>query len=85
MSYGLAMTIPKLKRIKVSTEQELRTWLSKKGAQPNQVMIVTCNAKSKDKHISSAAVRSVMSDSGWICDRSYTLDGNLMGHVVRAT
>jgi hypothetical protein len=62
------MMIPKLKRIKVSSEQE--------------VMIVTCNKKYRDKHVSSDQVRDALSENGWAAGQRYTLDGNLVGHVV---
>ena len=77
------MIIPKLKRIKVSTEQELRRWLRKNSERPQEVMIVTCTKKSPDKHISSDQVRRAAGGSGWAAGRSYTLDGDLVGHVVR--
>ena len=76
------MTIPNLKRIKVSSEQELRTWLSKNSERQQEVMIVNCNKKSRDKHISSDQVRDAVGESGWNAGRSFTLDGNLVGHVV---
>ncbi|MEO1189232.1 MAG: hypothetical protein AAFW60_09165 [Pseudomonadota bacterium] len=76
------MIIPKLKRIKVSSEQELRNWLAKNSERKQEVMIVTCNAKSRDKHISSDKVRDTLGEVGWVAGRSYTLDGNLVGHVI---
>lgn len=77
------MSIPKLKRIKVATERDLRNWLSKNTGDPDEVMIVTCNKTSRDKHISGDQVRETVAQSGWIAGRSYTLVGNLTGHVVR--
>ncbi|MEP5760573.1 MAG: hypothetical protein ABJ327_14920 [Litoreibacter sp.] len=79
------MLVPKLKRIKVSSEQELRNWLAKNTDHEKEVMIVTCNKKSRDKHISSDQVRNALSANGWACGKSYTLDGNLTGHVVSYT
>ncbi|MEM9432348.1 MAG: hypothetical protein AAGA12_00380 [Pseudomonadota bacterium] len=78
-----AMNIPKLKRIKVSTEQELRTWLRKNAEPAQEVMIITGNKKSGEKHIPSQSVRDVVRENGWEFGRSYTLNGNLKGHVVR--
>lgn len=89
------MGIPKLKRIKVSSEQALRTWLARNSGRGQEgmragvqgvtqdVMIVTCNRKSRDKHISSAQVREVLGEFGWVAGPCYTLDGNLLGHVGR--
>jgi hypothetical protein len=84
--YGLPdMIIPKLKRIKVSSEQELRNWLAKNSEHKQEVMIVTCNKKSRDKHVGSERVRDALSENGWVAGQSYTLDGNLVGHVVSYT
>lgn len=48
-------------------------------------MIVTCNKTSRDKFISTEQVRSAAEDHGWQAGRSYTLIGNLVGHVLRQT
>ena len=48
-------------------------------------MIVTCNKKSRDKYISSIQVRDAAREHGWNAGRSYSLDGNLMGHVLSNT
>ncbi len=76
------MTIPKLKRVKISSELDLRTWLAKNSELRQEVMIVTCNKSSPDKYVSSDQVRNVLGESGWAAGRRYTLDGNLVGHVV---
>jgi len=75
------MTAPSLKRVKVSSEQELRIWLIK-AVNKAEVMLVTCGKKSPDKYISSAQVRLALSDHGWTAGQSYTLNGNLVGHVA---
>jgi citrate lyase synthetase len=79
------MIIPKLKRIKVSSEHELRNWLAKNSEQKQEVMIVTCNKKSRDKHISGDLVRDALDENGWAAGQNYALDGNLVGHVVSYT
>ena len=76
------MIIPKLKRIKVSSEQELRNWLTKNPDQMQDVMIVTCNKKSRDKHLSRDQMQDVLAQNGWLARCSYTLLGNLDGHVI---
>jgi len=78
------MSMPKLKRVKVSSEVELRNWLTKNSGFDGEVMIVTCNKKSRDKYLSGDQVRGVLADLGWTAGRSYTLDGDLVGHVVGA-
>ena len=76
------MSIPKLKRIRVSSEQDLRNWLVRNSDQSQEVMIVTCNKGSRDKHVSRELVLDQASQNGWEAARSYTLDGGLVGHVV---
>lgn len=77
------MIIPRLKRVKVSTEQELRSWLLKNSEHAHDVMIVTCNKTSRNKYVSSDQVRNALNEFGWRAGQSYTLEGNLVGHVVR--
>lgn len=79
------MTIPNLKRIKVSSEQEIRNWLAKNPEYKQDVMIVTCNKKSRDKFVSNEQVRNTLSEQGWSAGQSYTLKGNLVGHVASHT
>lgn len=79
------MIIPKMKRVKVSSVLELRNWLAKNSTQQQEVMIVTCNKKSREKHISSDQIRDTLIENGWTAGQSYTLDGNLVGHVVSHT
>lgn len=78
------MNIPRLKRVKVSSEQELRNWIAKNHLRDDEFMIVTSSKKAPKKHISTAQLRDVLGEKGWIVSRSYTLDGNLVGHVVSA-
>ena len=77
------MHIPRLKRVKVASAQALRTWLGRNAGLPDEVMIVTCTGASRDKHVSSAEVRRILDENGWSAGRSYTLAGNLRGHVAR--
>ncbi len=79
------MIIPKLKRIKVSTEQDLRNWLAKNAAHSQDVMIVTCDKSSPKKYVSRAQVHDALNAHGWTSGQSYTLVGNLVGHVARHT
>lgn len=76
------MTKSKLKRIKVSSEQELRAWLAKNSDRQQEVMIVTCDKNSREKHLSSLQVRHALAGTGWMAGRSQTLVGNLLGHVI---
>ena len=76
------MTKQKLKRIKVSSESELRTWLVNNFGCAEDVMIVTCNKKSRDKYVGGDEVRRAILDCGWAAGASYTLVGNLVGRVA---
>ena len=77
------MIIPKLKRIKVSTTQDLQNWLSKNSELSQEVMITTCEKNSRDKHVSREQVLDALAEHGWTAGQSYTLVGNLTGHVIR--
>jgi hypothetical protein len=58
------MPIPKLRRIKVSSEQELWNWLAKNSDHEQEVMLVTCSKKSRDKFVSSERLRYALSEHG---------------------
>ncbi len=76
------MTIPNLKRIKVSSADELRTWLAKNPDHGDDVMVVTCNKKSPSKYVPRTQVMEALADHGWQNGRSFTLIGNLTGTVI---
>ncbi len=77
------MTVPKLKHIRVSSESELRSWLSKHADQFQEALLVTCGKKSRDKHVTCDQVLDALADHEWSRGRSYTLKGNLIGHVAK--
>ena len=76
------MTVPRLKRIKISSEQGLSNWLAK-NSEKGEVLLVTCGKKSPDKSITSEQVRLALREHGWTAGFSYTLKGNLVGHVAK--
>lgn len=76
------MSIPNLKRVKLNSEQELINWLAKTNGPMPDVMLVTCNSKSHDKYLTTEQVRQAIVDRGYRAGRRYTLNGNLVGHVV---
>ena len=76
------MRVPKLKRIKVSSERELNDRLAGHSAPGQRVMLVTCNKKSPGKYLSRAQVRDALAEHGWREGPSYTLDGHLVGRVI---
>ncbi|GLQ36239.1 hypothetical protein GCM10007939_25230 [Amylibacter marinus] len=66
----------------MSSTTELRNWLDKNAGRRQEVMIVTCDKTSRTKHISRDQVKDALGNAGWNAGRSYTLDGNLVGHVI---
>ncbi|WP_368187963.1 hypothetical protein [Aestuariibius sp. HNIBRBA575] len=77
------MTIPKLKRIKVSTEQDLKNWVGQNPNLTQDVMIVTCNKTSRSRYLCNDQIDAVLQSHNWQTTRRYTLNGNLVGHVIR--
>ena len=77
------MGIPALKRVKVTSEQQLRTWLRQSRPDLREVMIVTNNRRSRETYLGTAQVRDVVGETGWTAVMSYTLPGNQLGHVIR--
>lgn len=77
------MTIPNLKRVKVASEQELENWLVQHPDQDDEIMVVTHNKTSADKHVSREQVAEALAAHGWISGTRYTLNGTLIGHVIR--
>ena len=76
------MSVPKLKRIRVASLGEARTWLLNASGRSDPVLIVTADRTSSDRHVSSAAIREVLCEYGWTPGMSYTLGGGLLGHVA---
>ena len=76
------MNMPNLKRVRVASVHELRIWLEKNSGEDHRVMIVTCDRRSPSKYVSSENVRNILDEYGWMSERSYTLNGNLLGHVI---
>lgn len=74
--------IPSLKRVKVETRQELETWLTRNAGGSEDVMIVTRGKRSSDTTLSRQDVRQALQDASWRAGRSYTLNGNLVGHIA---
>lgn len=81
------MSIPTLKRIRISSQIDLTTWLSKSAAQAdiadmNSVMLVSHSDKANKSHLSVNEVREALNEQAWKLERSYTLNGGLLGHVI---
>ena len=76
------MGIPNLKRVKITSEQELKVWLTKQPDQEQSVMLVSYTKTSRDKHVSCEQVHEALSLYGWTSGRRYTLNRHLIGHVI---
>lgn len=76
------MNIPSLKRVKISSEQDLNNWLTKHSSQEQSVMLVTHNKSSLEKHISREQVQDAIIKHGWVDGPRYTLNAHLVGHVI---
>lgn len=76
------MNIPNLKRVRIASVRELKAWLEKNSGDTHRVMIVTCDRSSPTKHVSRESVRGMLAGYGWKAEKSYTLNGNLVGHVI---
>lgn len=76
------MKIPSMKRVKVTSPQELDVWLTKYDGTPGSVMLVThADAAHKD-HVSREQVQGVLGVHGWAAGVRYTLNATLLGHVI---
>lgn len=76
------MTIPNLKRVKVSSVQELRNWLARHPDHDDSVMLVTHDKTARQKHVSRDQLHDVLAAHGWTGGRRYTLNGTLIGEVI---
>lgn len=76
------MTLPSLKHVRISSQQELRNWIEKNSNLNGEFMIVTYSKKSPKKHVRTVQVRDTLERTGWSLSRSFTLNGDLVGHVV---
>ncbi len=76
------MDRPNLKRITIAAERDLRNWLSKFDGPEQTVMLITPCQSSRKGGLSQDQVQAALSDHGWKPGRRYTLNANLLGHVI---
>ena len=77
------MRIPDLKRIRITSADDLRHWLARNADFADRVMLVT-HARSTDaRHVSREDVVDVLAENGWVGEARYTLNATLLGHVIR--
>jgi hypothetical protein len=78
------MNIPNLKRRKISSALELQNWLAKNSDEHPRVMLLLFDKTSGSKFIEPEEVQDVLSKHGWVSGRRYTLNGNMLGHVIES-
>lgn len=76
------MDIPKLKRITVTSDADLRAWLARHRTSGESVMLVTRARRGSPNHVSRAEVGAALAAQGWVAGPRYTLNGSLIGHVI---
>ena len=76
------MEIPNLKRVKVSSETELTTWLAKNSELSESVMLVTQCRPASPKFVSRAQVHDALAAHDWVAGPRFTLNATLVGHVI---
>jgi len=74
--------IPKLKRINIHSELELKVWLKKNSSQKESVMLVTHSNTSHQKHVSREQIGEMLAEHGWKAGSRYTLGSDLLAHVI---
>ncbi|WP_439142852.1 hypothetical protein [Planktotalea sp.] len=79
------MNIPKLKRATIASEDGLRVWLKNNSDLAESVMLVTHSNPRSSKHVSTEQVANALTNSRWSAGRRYTLNDNLLGHVITLT
>lgn len=77
------MSIPTLKRIRITSVQQLETWLSNNSDHPSDIMIVTFTDPTHPDFVSVDQLKNGLVSYGWSQGRRYTLGKNQLGHVIR--
>ena len=80
------MSIPSLKRIRISTTQDILNWASKSATDislnETEVMLATHQDRTNKAHVNIEDIREILGKHLLSVQRSYTLNGGLLGHVV---
>ncbi|MAM62606.1 MAG: hypothetical protein CMH11_14080 [Maritimibacter sp.] len=77
------MTGFKLKRVTISSPAQLDAWLGGADGRHTRVMLVTHADATNTSHVPRDVIRDALSAHRWVAERSYTLNGGLLGHVIR--
>lgn len=76
------MSIPNLKRVTISSVQQLENWVQKNADLGHSVMLVLFDKTGGERFIEPDVVSATLTAQGLNSGRRYTLHGNLIGHVV---
>lgn len=79
------MSIPNLKRAKISSPDALRRWFAEHADLHGAVMLVTHTGRSSKNQIPRESVRDAAEANGWKTGARYTLGPDLLGHVTTRT
>lgn len=76
------MKLPKLKRVKISSKQELEVWFKRKSSQEENIMVVSHTNASHRKFVSREQIEEVVVEHGWKAGPRFTIGSDLLGHVI---
>jgi len=76
------MSLPKLKHIKVDSEQQLDVWLAKNSSQQESVMLVAHANRTHIKFVSREQIRQTLNKHSWEAGPCHTIGSDLLGHVI---
>ena len=74
--------LPKLKKIRISSELELDIWLKRNTNHEESVILVTHTNKAHKNYVSRRQVNEILVQYGWEANSRFNLGSNLLGHVV---
>ena len=78
----MTMAVPTMKRVTVTSELALRSWLTGAAGQAGQVMLVTRADATSAKHVSREQMQTAAAEHGWTPGRRYTLGAGIVGQVI---
>ena len=76
------MTIPTLKRVRISSAAQLRSWLGNHAGAEEDVLVVTVRNPGSAKHVTRDEIAGALAAHGWQAGFAYTLEGGLRGQVA---
>ena len=77
------MAIPNLKRLKVTSLQDLESRLKDVSVDLQVVMVTTTAQALSSTHVNSGDINQCIRKLGWTHDKSYTLIGGLIGQLIK--